>query len=65
VGRLGDHVARRPLDFYQAVGERLAVAGAGHNGAPIHHRQHQEEPGRLRMPRALEALDATLRRFRM
>ncbi|RWO18137.1 MAG: IS21 family transposase, partial [Mesorhizobium sp.] len=28
VGRLGDHVARRSLDFYQAVAERLAVAGS-------------------------------------
>jgi transposase len=28
VGRLGDHVARRPLDFYRAVGERLAIEGS-------------------------------------
>lgn len=27
IGRRGDHVARRSLDFYQAVGERLAGAG--------------------------------------
>lgn len=28
VGRLGDHVARRSLDFYQAVAERLAIEGS-------------------------------------
>jgi len=27
IGRIGDHVAHRSLAFYQAVGERLAVAG--------------------------------------
>lgn len=27
IGRPGDHVARRSLDFYQAVADRLAVAG--------------------------------------
>lgn len=27
IGRRGDHVARRSLDFYQAVGERLAGSG--------------------------------------
>ena len=26
--RAGDHVARRPLDFYAAVGRRLANQGA-------------------------------------
>jgi hypothetical protein len=28
VGRLGDHVVRRSLDFYQAVAERLAIEGS-------------------------------------
>jgi hypothetical protein len=28
ITRRGDHVARRSLAFYQAVGERLAVAEA-------------------------------------
>jgi hypothetical protein len=27
IGRLGDHVARRSLDFYQAVADRLAASG--------------------------------------
>lgn len=27
IGRAGEHVARRSLAFYQAVGERLALAG--------------------------------------
>lgn len=28
IGRPGDHVARRPLTVYQAIGDRLAVAGS-------------------------------------
>ncbi len=27
IGRPGDHVQRRPLDIYQAIGERLATSG--------------------------------------
>ena len=29
IGRSGEHVAHRPLAFYQAVGERLALVGGG------------------------------------
>jgi hypothetical protein len=27
IGRSGDHVQRRPLDIYQAIGARLASSG--------------------------------------
>ncbi len=27
IGRVGEHVVRRSLSFYQAIGERLALAG--------------------------------------
>ena len=68
IGRAGEVVARRSLDFYEAVALRLAgterpsmTARADPNGSVLD-RIKRTLVG-LRMPRALEMIDATVRQL--
>lgn len=60
VARLRDHVARRSLDFWRSP-NGWPLWGASHEHACID--SIRKSLVWLRMPRALEALDATLRRI--
>ncbi len=60
IGRAGDVVARRSLDFYDAVARRLAAEGRSHDGNGRWPARAGADPAHLvalRMPRALEVLD--------
>ena len=62
--RAGDRVVRRSLDFYAAVGRRLAGLRRRPMSAPsVIERVKTQRSSALKMPRALEMLDATLRRI--
>ena len=66
IGRAGDVVARRPLDFYEAVARRLATKAPGHEtrdeSPPVLDRIRRTW-SRCSMPRALELLDHAVRQL--
>ena len=67
IRRPGDQVARRSLDFYDAVGRRLADQGGIYDGHPeivpsVVDRIKRTLVG-LKMPCAIEILDATVRQL--
>ena len=61
IARAGDRVFRRSLDFYEAVGRRLAAKEASDERVRPSSTASSTSLVGLKMPRALEILDATLR----
>ena len=67
IGRAGDHVARRSLAFYRRSADSWPRTGEPRMTGPRRHSATLDSIRRslvgLRMPRALEVLDATVRRI--